>query len=120
MYAIQNRQKRAWTVPPVHSVVAGAPEQFKPITINPGDTALVAVEHWDKVSEKNRVIEALLTGRHLVVTTTDKVKDVHVEELENPTPPLAPEELTEVDDRVKLETKTEVVEVSLKDDAPKE
>jgi translation initiation factor IF-1 len=120
MYSIQNRQKRAWTVPPVHATILGAPETHKPVTINPGDVAMVKAEHWDAVKKGNRVIEALLTGRHLVVTTMGKTAAVDVEELANPKSPAAPEELTDQDDRVKLTTKTEMVEVSLKDDAPKE
>lgn len=122
MYSIQNRQKRAWTVPPVHSLIAGAPEQHKPVTINPGDSALVQEEHWDSVKKGNRVIEALLTGRHIVVTQAGKVASVDVDELANPKAPVAPEELTEKDDRVKLDTKTELKEITLKseDDAPRE
>lgn len=122
MYSIQNRQKRAWTVPPVHSLIAGTPEQHKPVTINPGDSALIKAEHWDAVKKGNKVIEALLTGRHLVVTMPGKERAVDVEELANPKAPAAPEEITEKDARVQLETKTELKEITLKseDDAPRE
>lgn len=121
MYSIQNRQKRAWTVPPVHAVILGAPEQHKPITINPGDSALVKAEHWDSVKKGNLVIEALLTGRHLVVTAAGKAKEIDIDELANAPSPVAPQELTEQDERVNLQTKTELKEVVLQDgDAPRE
>lgn len=122
MYSIQNRQKRTWTVPPVHAVIAGAPEQHKPVAINPGDSALVKAEHWDSVKKGNKVIEALLTGRHLVVTMPGKERAIEAEELKNPAAPLSPEELTEKDARVQLESKTELKEITLKteDDAPRE
>lgn len=121
MYSIQNRQKRAWTIPPVSaSAQLGAPEVHKPITINPGDSVIVKAEHWDAVKKGNLVIEALLTGRHIVVTAPNKERAVEVDELLNPKAPVAPEELTEKDDRVKIETKTELKEITLKsdDDAP--
>ena len=120
MYSIQNRQKRTWTIPPVHAKEAGAAELFKPVNINPGESVLVDEAHWDSVKAGNRVIEALLTGRHLVVTRAGKVAEVEPEELANPKSPEAPEELSERDERLKLETKTEMVEVALKDDAPRE
>ncbi|MOA11734.1 hypothetical protein D3C78_1316890 [compost metagenome] len=120
MYSIQNRQKRAWTIPPVSGAGLGAPEIHKPITINPGDSALVSEEHWEAIKRGNRVVEALLTGRHLVVTAAGKVAAVEVDELKNAPSPLAPDELTEKDDRVKLESKTELKEVSLDSDGPRE
>lgn len=122
MYSIQNRQKRAWTIPPVSGAGLGTPEIHKPITINPGDSALVSEEHWDAIKKGNRVVEALLTGRHLVVTAAGKVASVDVDELKNAPSPVAPDELTEKDDRVQLESKTELKEITLKpeDDAPRE
>lgn len=123
MYSIQNRQKRAWTVPPVSAdAKLGSPEVHKPVTINPGEVALVKAEHWDSVKKGNKVIEALLTGRQLVVTAAGKERSVDVDELKNAPSPKAPEELTDTDDRVKIETKTELKEITLKseDDAPKE
>ena len=122
MYAIQNRQKRTWIVPPVHAKILGQPDHFKSVAIEPGDTALVNAEHWDAIKKDNKVIEALLTGRHLVVTQPGAVKDVHVDELQNHASPVAPSDLTEKDDRVNLTSKVELKEVTLKneDDAPKE
>jgi hypothetical protein len=120
MYSIQNRMKRTWIVPatfkPDNSV------SFDSVNIAPGASALVGDEHWAHVSKGNHVIEALLTERHLVVTSADKSKrDIDKAELQNPKSPKAPDDLTEKDARVNIETKVELKEVALKDDdAPAE
>lgn len=119
MYKIQNRMKRTWIVPATfkeHNAIA-----FEHVNLAPGASALVSVEHWDEVKKGNQVIEALLTERHLVVTKAGKeVRDLSADELANPKSPTAPEELTEKDDRVTIESKVEIKEVELKDDAPAE
>lgn len=121
MYSIQNRMKRTWIVPatfkPDNSVA------FDSINIAPGSSAFVQDEHWDLIKKGNQVVEALLTGRSLVVTKARGDKEARTldsDELENPAPPKAPEELTEKDDRVQLDSKVELKTVELKDDAPTE
>ena len=117
MISIQNRQKRLWVIP----AVFGSNNQpvFKSVPVEPGTSALVDEQHWDQVAKGNKVIEALVNMRSLVVTRSGKTKpDVDAEELQNPTSPEAPADLTEKDDRVKVETKVELKEIDLKDDAP--
>lgn len=118
MISIQNRQKRLWVIP----AVFGANNQpvFKSVPVEPGTSALVDEQQWDQVSKGNKVIEALVNMRALVVTRSGKVReDVQdAEELQNPASPTAPADLTEKDDRVKVETKVELKEIDLKDDAP--
>lgn len=119
MYAIQNRQKRTWTIPPLWTPDLSK-EQFASVTIFPGDTVLVEEEHWDKVKQGNQVIEALLTGRFIVVTSPGKVVDVEVDELKNHASPVAPSELSEKDDRLQIDFKSEIKEVELKPEGPRE
>lgn len=117
MISIQNRQKRLWVIP----TVFGDNNQpaFKSIPVEPGTSALVDEQHWDTVAKGNKVIEALVNMRALVVTRSGKAKpDVDAEELANPAAPTAPADLTEKDDRVKVDSKVELKEVDLKDDAP--
>lgn len=121
MYSIQNRMKRTWIVPatfkPDNSV------SFDNINIAPGGSAFVQDDHWNLVAKGNQVVEALLTMRHLVVTKAKddkKARDVDADELKNPAPAKAPDDLTEKDDRVIIDSKVELKEVELKDDAPAE
>ena len=121
MYSIQNRMKRTWVVPatfkPDNSV------SFDNINIAPGSSAFVQDDHWNLVAKGNQVVEALLTMRHLIVTKAKddkKARDVDADELKNPTPAKAPDDLTEKDDRVNIESKVELKEVELKDDGPTE
>lgn len=110
MLIIQNRQKRLWTIPPVFK--ADNSYAFEPVNLEPGTSTPVNEDHWAYVSKGNLVIEALLTGRHLVVSKAKKA-DVDVDELENPAPPVAPSELTEEDPRAKIESKVELKEIDL-------
>jgi len=119
MYSIQNRMKRTWIVPatfkPDNSV------SFDNVNIAPGSSALVQDDHWDLVKKGNQVVEALLTSRHLVVTKAGKeTRELEADELKNPKSPVAPDELKEEDPRVNIESKVELKEVELKDDAPAE
>lgn len=121
MYSIQNRMKRTWIVPatfkPDNAVL------FDSISIAPGSSAFVQDAHWDGVKKGNQVVEALLTSRSLVVTKARADKEARVldaDELSNPAMPQAPEDLTEKDERVQLESKVELKTVELKDDAPAE
>jgi hypothetical protein len=121
MYSIQNRMKRTWIVPatfkPDNSV------SFDSISIAPGSSAFVQDEHWDSIKKGNQVVEALLTGRNLVVTKAKEDKAARAldaDELKNPKSPEAPEDLTEKDDRVQIDSKVELKTVELKDDAPAE
>lgn len=118
MISIQNRQKRMWTVPAVYKADGSAAFEF--VNIEPGTTALVQADQWDHVSKGNQVIEALLTGRHLVVSRSGKARpDIDdADELDNPAAPEAPSDLTAKDDRVKVDSKVEVKEISL--DTPTE
>lgn len=103
MPVITNRQKRTWIVPPA----AG----FDSVIINPGQGADVPNEQWEAVRKDNRVIEALLSQRALTIGSAS----IDVEDLENPTSPQAPEELTDgpTDSSVTLEkVNREIVEVS--------
>lgn len=119
MYSIQNRMKRTWVVPATFK--ADNAVAFGHVNIAPGGSAFVQDDHWEGVSKGNQVIEALLTSRHLVVTKGEKLKrDVDADELKNPTPAKAPDDLTEKDDRVNIESKVELKEVALKDDGPTE
>lgn len=118
MYSIQNRQKRTWIIPAIFKADGAA--LFEHVNIAPGTSALVNSEHWDSVAKGNLVIEALLTERSLVVDRAERAKgNLHSDELSNPASPKAPEELTDKDDRVKIESKVEVKEVVV-DDAPAE
>lgn len=118
MISIQNRQKRLWVIP----AVFGTNNQpvFKSVPVEPGTSALVDEQQWDQVAKGNKVIEALVNMRALVVTRSGKIReDVQdAEELQNPASPTAPADLTEKDDRVKVEAKVELKEIDLKDDAP--
>lgn len=118
MISIQNRQKRLWVIP----TVFGENNQpaFKSIPVEPGASALVDEQHWDQVAKGNKVIEALVNMRALVVTRSGKAReDVQdADELQNPAAPTAPADLTEKDDRVKVDTKVELKEVELKDAGP--
>lgn len=117
MISIQNRQKRLWVIP----AIFGANNQpvFKSVPVDPGTSALVDEQHWDQVAKGNKVIEALVNMRALVVTRSGKTKpDVDADELQNPAAPTAPADLTEKDERVQVDSKVELKEVELKDDAP--
>lgn len=118
MISIQNRQKRLWIIP----AVFGDNNQpvFKSVPVEPGTSALVDQQHWEQVSKGNKVIEALVGMRSLVVTRSGKAREdiQDAEELANPASPVAPADLTEKDDRVQVESKVELKEVDLKDDAP--
>lgn len=115
MFTVTNRQKRAFIIP---GVFGGDNQPINAaITINPGQSVPIDDEHWKTISKGNKVIEALLTGRHLVVNRGTKEVAVDSDELENPKQATAPEELKEKDDRVKIDSKVELKEVSL--DEPK-
>lgn len=115
MFTITNRQKRAFIIPGVFGVDNQPINAAK--TVNPGQSIPIDEEHWKAISKGNNVIEALLTGRHLVVNRGTKEVAVDSDELENPKQASAPEELKEKDDRVKIDSKVELKEVSL--DEPK-
>lgn len=115
MFTVTNRQKRAFIIP---GVFGGDNQPINAaITINPGQSVPIDDEHWKTISKGNKVIEALLTGRHLVVSRGTKEVAVDSDELENPKQASAPEELKEKDDRVKIDSKVELKEVNL--DEPK-
>lgn len=115
MFTVTNRQKRAFIIP---GVFGGDNQPINAaITINPGQSVPIDDEHWKTISKGNKVIEALLTGRHLVVNRGTKEVAVDSDELENPKQATAPEELKEKDDRVKIDSKVELKEVNL--DEPK-
>lgn len=115
MFTVTNRQKRAFIIP---GVFGGDNQPINAaITINPGQSVPIDDEHWKTISKGNKVIEALLTGRHLVVNRGNKEVAVDSDELENPKQATAPEELKEKDDRVKIDSKVELKEVNL--DEPK-
>ncbi len=109
MYAIQNRMKRSFIIPPVEG-------KHKNIPLSPMETALVDEEHWDTVKHKNTVIDALLSGRHLVVTASGKEKSIEADETANPASPVAPADVTEKVDGVTIESKVEVKEFDLGDE----
>lgn len=117
MYSVQNRMKRMWSVPPIFNSENRTVHQS--VDIAPGMSGLVAEDHWQAVRKGNRVIEALETMRHIVVTGAGKEKAVDAEELANPKPPTPPAELTDKDERVQIDSKVEVKEVVL-EDGPKE
>lgn len=108
---VQNRQKRTWTVPGI----MGKNNSFlaRPVAVEPGEKAMIQSEHWNQVKKGNRVIEALLTSRALVVTAAGKDQPVAPEALANPASPAAPADLKEKDERVKVETKTELKQIDL-------
>lgn len=114
MFMIQNKQKRQWTVPAMFKPDGSA--AFAHITLEPGESSPVHEDHWDFVSKGNQVIEALLTGRHLVVSKSKKA-DIEAEELANPASPEAPIDLTEEDPRAKIESKVELKEIDLDEPA---
>lgn len=114
MFMIQNRQKRLWTIPPMFKPDGSA--AFEHVNLAPGASEPVHEEHWEFVSKGNLVIEALLTGRHLVVSKTKKA-DLEADDLANPAMPQAPAELTEQDDRAKIESKVEMKEIDLDEPA---
>lgn len=115
MFTVTNRQKRAFIIP---GVFGGDNQPINAaITINPGQSVPIDDEHWNTISKGNKVIEALLTGRHLVVNRGKKEVAVDSDELENPKQATAPEELKEKDERVKIDSKVELKEVNL--DEPK-
>lgn len=111
MYSITNKMQRAWIVP------ASADTLHKFVPIDPGQTVRVEKAHWDEIRKGNAVIDALLSGRHIVVKTGSGIVDVHGDELTNPASPKAPEELAVVDESVKVESKgIEIVEAAGGDD----
>lgn len=114
MLIIQNRQKRMWTIPPMFKPDGSA--AFEHVNLAPGASEPVNEEHWAFVSKGNQVIEALLTGRHLVVSKTKK-SDLDADELANPAMPEAPADLTEQDERAKIESKVELKEIDLDEPA---
>lgn len=115
MYMIQNRQKRLWTIPPMFKPDGSA--AYEHVNLEPGSSASVHEEHWEFVSKGNQVIEALLTGRHLVVSKSKKA-DLEAEELANPAMPEPPAELTEQDDRARIESNVELKEIDLDEPTP--
>lgn len=114
-YLITNQQKRVFIVPPI--VDLSTPEhkvQFESVTIDPGATEVVQTEHWDRTRNKNPVIDALLSGRHLIVNKGEDVsKAPEVRELRNTTPPQAPADVVEETPGVTITSKTDVKEVEL-------
>jgi|GEM_PF-3187777 len=115
MFTVTNRQKRAFIIP---GVFGGDNQPINAaITINPGQSVPIDDEHWKTISKGNKVIEALLTGRHLVVNRGTKEVAVDSDELENPKQASAPEELKEKDDRVKIDSKVELKELNLDEPA---
>lgn len=114
MFMIQNKQKRQWTVPAMFKPDGSA--AFEHVTIEPGASAPVNEDHWEFVSKGNQVIEALLTGRHLVVSKQKKA-DVEADDLANPASPEAPVDLTAQDERATIESKVELKEIDLDEPA---
>lgn len=115
MFTVTNRQKRAFIIP---GVFGGDNQPINAaITINPGQSVPIDDEHWKTISKGSKVIEALLTGRHLVVNRGTKEVAVDSDELENPKQASAPEELKEKDDRVKIDSKVELKELNLDEPA---
>lgn len=114
MLMIQNRQKRLWTIPAVFKEDGSA--AYEHINLAPGASEPVNEDHWAYVSKGNQVIEALLTGRHLVVSKSKKA-DLDADDLANPAMPEAPAELTEKDERAKIESKVELKEIDLDEPA---
>lgn len=114
MLIIQNRMKRVWTIPAMFKADGSA--AFEHINLAPGASEPVNEDHWAFVSKGNQVIEALLTERSLVVTKSKKA-DLEADELSNPPSPVAPAELTEKDERAKIESKVELKEIDLDEPA---
>ena len=114
MLIIQNRQKRMWTIPAMFKEDGSA--AYEHINLAPGASEPINEDHWAFVSKGNQVIEALLTGRHLVVSKSKKA-DVESDELVNPAAPVAPADLTEKDERAKIESKVELKEIDLDEPA---
>ena len=114
MLIIQNRMKRVWTIPAMFKQDGSA--AFEHINLAPGASEPVNEDHWAFVSKGNQVIEALLTERSLVVTKSKKA-DLEADELANPPSPVAPAELTEKDERAKIESKVELKEIDLDEPA---
>lgn len=114
MLMIQNRQKRLWTIPALFKEDGSA--AYEHINIAPGASEPINEDHWAFVSKGNQVIEALLTGRHLVVSKSKKA-DLDTDDLINPSMPEAPADLTDKDDRVKVESKVELKEIDLDEPA---
>jgi hypothetical protein len=113
MLIIQNKQKRQFIIAPMFKPDGSA--AYEHITLEPGESKPIEEDHWNFIAKGNQVIEALLTGRHLVVSKTKK-GDVEAEDLANPASPVAPAELTEQDERAKIESQVELKEIDL--DAP--
>lgn len=114
MLSIQNRMKRLWTIPATFKPDGAA--AFEHVNIEPGASALVNDDHWAQVSKGNKVIEALLTERSLVVSKSKKA-DLEADELANPASPVAPEELTAKDERAHIESQVELKEITLDEPA---
>lgn len=114
MLSIQNRMKRLWTIPATFKTDGAA--AFEHVNIEPGASALVNDDHWAQVSKGNKVIEALLTERSLVVSKSKKA-DLEADELANPASPVAPEELTAKDERAHIESQVELKEINLDEPA---
>lgn len=110
MLMIQNKQKRQWIIPAMFKADGSA--AYEHISLEPGASAPIEEDHWNFVSKGSQVIEALLTGRHLVVSKTKKA-DLTEDELANPAMPEAPDELTAQDTRAKIESKVELKEIDL-------
>ena len=114
MLSIQNRMKRLWTIPATFKPDGAA--AFEHVNIEPGASALVNDDYWAQVSKGNKVIEALLTERSLVVSKSKKA-DLEADELANPASPVAPEELTAKDERAHIESQVELKEITLDEPA---
>ena len=110
MFMIQNKQKRQWIVAAMFKPDGSA--AYEHITLEPGESKPIEEDHWNFVSKGNPVIEALLTGRHLVVSKAKKA-DIEADELANPASPEAPADLTDEDPRAKIESKVELKEIDL-------
>lgn len=120
MKSIHNRQERAFIIPGWETGSRSIPH----ITIDPGTSALIEDEHWAHVSKGNRVIEALMEGRHLLVTGENESVPLMLADagLRNPAGPSAPDELTAplVDSQgreVAPESSLQVTEVTLDEPA---
>lgn len=113
MLMIQNKQKRQFIIAAMFKPDGSA--AYEHITLEPGESKPIEDDHWNFISKGNQVIEALLTGRHLVVSKAKKA-DLEADELANPASPVAPAELTEQDERAQIESKVELKEIDL--DAP--
>lgn len=114
MLMIQNKQKRQWIVAAMFKPDGSA--AYEHITLEPGESKPIEEDHWNFVSKGNPVIEALLTGRHLVVSKVKKA-GIEADELANPASPEAPAELTDEDPRAKIESKVELKEIDLDEPA---